>query len=128
MSRDPNYLSLPLRRDRPSRRTQLCRLRQRRAALVVIIFDLAIHALKALRRDDLAGRRNRPHGTRAFAQMAGATAFGTTFEQIENMQPIKKSEHAAEGTQEAAISALGEQPNCQQRSRIEHKGPGAREF
>src|SRR5215475_13949437 len=44
-------------------RTPFHGLYQRRAALVVIVFDLTIQTLKAFRHDDLAGRLDRPHRT-----------------------------------------------------------------
>src|SRR5262245_3540956 len=69
---------------------------QRRAALVVIIFVLAVEALEAFRGLDLAGRHDRAHRTRALAQMTRAAAFGTALEQIEEVQPIERCEHTAE--------------------------------
>src|SRR5258706_16182916 len=89
---------------------QLDALHQRRTSLLVMVFDLAIEALKALGREDFARRLDRPHGTRVFAQMAGTAAFGTTLEQIEKVQPIKECEHATQWTQEAAKGPLREQP------------------
>src|SRR5262245_29520585 len=86
---------------------QLGRPHQGRAALVVIIFDLAVEALEAFRGLDLAGRLDRPHRTGALTQMARAAAFGTALEQIEKVQPVERGEHAAERTEEAAIGALG---------------------
>src|SRR5262252_4044302 len=88
-------------------------LHQRWTALIVVIFDLAIQALKAFRSDDLTGRRDRPHWTRPFAQMARTAAFGTALEQIEQMQPIEEREHTTKWTQEAAIGAFGEQADRQ---------------
>jgi len=41
--------------------TQFGGQHERRAALVVVIFDLAVHALEAFGRDDLAGFFNRPY-------------------------------------------------------------------
>src|SRR4029077_14187713 len=72
---------------------------QRRTSLLVKIFDLAIEALKALARDDLARRLDRSHGTRVFAQVAGTAAFGTPLEQVEQVQPIEECEHATQWTQ-----------------------------
>src|SRR6476646_8682175 len=54
---------------------QLHGLHQRRAPRLVIIFDLAIEALKALGGDDFPRRLDRPHWTGAFAQMTGTAAF-----------------------------------------------------
>jgi hypothetical protein len=62
---------------------------ERRTSRVVVVLDLAIEALKALGRNDLARRLDRPHRTSAFAQVAGTAAFGTTREQIEKVQPIE---------------------------------------
>jgi hypothetical protein len=93
---------------------QLGGLHQRRTPCLVIIFDLAVEALKTLGGDDFARRQNRPHGTRVFAQMAGTAALGTTLEPIEKVQPIKECEQPTQGTQEAAIGPFREQPNGQQ--------------
>src|SRR5215470_5349172 len=79
-----------------------------RAALLVIVFDLTIEALEAFGGLDLSARLDRPHRTRALAQMARAAAFGTALEQIEEVQPVKRREHAAKRAKEATISALGE--------------------
>src|SRR5947208_16394741 len=54
---------------------QLGGLHKRRTPRLVIIFDLAVEALEALGGDDFARRLDRPHGTGAFAQMAGTAAF-----------------------------------------------------
>src|SRR5262245_45376704 len=86
--------------------TQLGSLDQRRTALVVIIFDLAIHALEALGGDNLARLFDRPHRTGAFAQMAGITAFRPALEEIEKMQPVKERQHATKRTQETAVCPL----------------------
>src|SRR5262245_9966224 len=101
---------------------------QWRAALVVIIFDLAIETLEAFRGLDLAGRLDRPHRTRSFTEVTGAAAFRTALEQIEQVQPVERGEHTAERTKEAAIGALGEKPDRQERAGIEEIRPGAREL
>src|SRR5262245_35364084 len=80
-------------------RSQLGGLRQRRAPLVVVIFDLAIEALKALGCDDPPGFLNRPHRARPLAQMAGIAALGTALEQIEEVQPVQEGQHSAQRTQ-----------------------------
>src|SRR6185369_11841297 len=100
---------------------------ERRTSRVVVVLDLAIEALKALACDDVSRRFDRPHGTRVFAQVAGTSAFGTTLEQIEQVQPIEECEHATQWTQEAAIRPLREQPDRQQCTGIEHIRPRARE-
>src|SRR5262245_10031922 len=100
---------------------------QWRTSRVVVILDLAIEALKALGRDDLAGGLDRAHGTSTLAEMAGAAAFGTTLQQIEQVQPIKQCEHATEWAQETAIGSLREESDGQQRTGIEHIWPCARE-
>src|SRR5882724_4535722 len=61
---------------------------QRRAALVVIVFDLAIQALEALGSLDLAARLDRAHWARALAEVTRIAAFGTALEQIDEMQTI----------------------------------------
>jgi len=87
-------------RNRPA---QLGSLHQRRAALVVVIFDLAIRGtgsilpLMILRSFRFARNRHGP-----FAQMAGTTAFGTALEQIDEVEPIEEGEHTTERAQEAA--------------------------
>src|SRR5215471_18236893 len=87
---------------------------ERRAALVVVIFDLAIEALEAFGGLDLAGRRNRAHGARAFAQMARAAALGPALQEIEDVQPVEDREQAAERTEKPAISAFREEPDREQ--------------
>src|SRR5262249_55727548 len=104
------------------------RLRQRRTARVVIILDLAIQALKTFRRDDLAGRGDRPHRTRPLAQMARIAAFWATLEQVDQVQSVKERQYAAERTQEGEIGAWEKHPDRQQNTRVEHIGPSAGEL
>src|SRR6185369_599118 len=94
---------------------------------VVVILDLTIEALKTLACDDFSRRLDRPHRTRVFAQVAGTSAFGTTLEEIEHVQPIEECEHATEWAQEAAIDPLREESDGQQSTGIEHIRPRARE-
>src|SRR5258706_5932186 len=103
---------------------QLDGLHQRRASRLIIIFDLAIEALKALGGLDFPRRLDRPHRTGAFAQTTGTAAFGTTLEQIEKVQPIESCEQAAQGTEEEAIDALQGQPNGQKGTGPDHIRPG----
>src|SRR5215468_9324409 len=119
--------SSPSRR-RGRLRAPFCGLYQWRAALVVVILDLTIQALKTFRHDNLAGRLNRPHRAGALAQMARIAAFRATLEKVDQVQPVEGRQHAAEWTQEAAIGALGEQPDPEQHPCIEHMGPGPREL
>ena len=107
---------------------QLGGLHQRRAAGVVIIFDLAVEALEALGGDDLAALLNRPHRARALAQMARIAAFGTALEHIDEVQPVEDRQKAAERTQKAAIGPFGEKPDRQQDTSVDHIRPGTGEF
>src|SRR5258708_3573075 len=119
------------RRDRDARLRLLAPLgglHQRRTALVVVVLDLAIPALKAFRHVDLAARLDRPHRARALAQMARIAAFRTALEKVDQVHPVEGRQHAAKRTQETAIGALGEQPDGQQRAGIEHIRPGAGEL
>src|SRR5262249_12672278 len=100
---------------------------QWRTSRLVVVLDLAIEALKALGGDNLACGFDRAYGTPALAQVAGAAAFGTTLQEIEQVQPIKQCEHTAQGAQEAAIGPLREQPDRQQTTGIEHVRPRTRE-
>src|SRR4029453_13185206 len=106
---------------------QLGGAHQRWTSRLVVILDLAIEALKALGGDDPARGLDGAYGTPALAQVAGAAAFETTLQQIEQMQPIKQGEHAAEWTQKTAIRPLREESDGQQCTGIEHIWPRARE-
>jgi hypothetical protein len=67
---DPEVLPSGILRDACSRLTpdaQLGGLYERRAALVVVIFDLAVEALEALRGDDFAGLLDCPNRAGALA-------------------------------------------------------------
>src|SRR5262249_56795817 len=102
-----------------------CGLYKWRAALVVVIIDLTIQALKPYGHDNPAGRLNRPHRARPLAQMARIAAFRAALEKVDQVQPVEGRQHAAERTQETAIGALGEQSDPKQYPRIEHVGPSA---
>ena len=56
--------------------------------------------------------------------MAGTAAFGAPLQQIDEMQSVGERQDAAKRTQKAAIGALGEEANHQQRAR--HKRHKAR--
>src|SRR6188768_115042 len=101
---------------------------QWRAALVVEILDLAVETLEAFGRNDLAGLLDRPHRARGLAPAARAAAFGATAQPVEQMEAVERRQHAAERTEEAAIGALGEQADRQQRAGVEDVRPGAREL
>src|SRR5580693_7287586 len=58
-------------------------LHQRRTTLVIVILDLAVQALKALRGDDLARFLDRPHRAGALAQAARVAAFRAPLEEVD---------------------------------------------
>src|SRR5690606_21765226 len=101
---------------------------QRRAAVIVVIFHLAIEALETFGHDDPATGFNGLDRAGTLAQMAAAgAAFGAALQESEQMQPVAQGEDAAERAEEAAKEALGEQAHDQQHQSIGDIGPGAGE-
>src|SRR6185436_4064787 len=106
---------------------QLSLLDERRAPMVVVVFHLAVEALKTFGRLDLPGLLDRPDRAGAFAKRAGIAAFRASLEEGEEVQAVQNGQRRTQRAEEAAEGTLGEQADRQQSHRVEHIRPTADE-
>jgi len=106
----------------------LAGLHQWRAALIVIVFDLTVEALKTFRHDDLARALNRPDRARTLAQMAGIAAFGPTFKKVQKVQAIQNGQSPAERAQKPAECPFRKEADYQKDHRVNYIRQPAHEF
>src|SRR5690606_5522490 len=99
-----------------------------RAALVVVIKFLTMHAVDALIDVDLSFRMERLDRALLGATVARRTAFRPAFQPFEHADASGNGECGTERAHIAAVEALNEQAGSQKRQRIDHKWPVTREF